>query len=411
MGWHGRVSRRMAARPWLPAVESRSTILFRGGLALTTAAPAVWTRVTTGTLALGGVHALVDAASGYVIFADLGHAALPRSEVIALVVLYTALAFGGQAPAGLVADRWRCYRGMAIAGVLLAALALPVATFSALAGVVVVGIGNALFHVGAGAHVLRVSGDRATESGVFVGPGAVGLAAGIWFGLHGVPVRYAIAVLLLGSGPVLASVARSRVGATPLPRLRSGMATVAVIAAACLLASVFVRSLGGGTVAWAWRGVSEPVLMGLALAACCGKMAGGFVADRVGWATSSALALVIAAPLISLLVDHAAFALAGMVLFQMTMPVTLKAMHHLLPQRPGLAFGIPCAALLLGALPGLLGLGGVVSAWPRVLGLTLLSLPLVVAGLVLLVRLGGAGGPRPDPLLRRYSRGSISSGA
>jgi hypothetical protein len=131
----------------------------------------------------------------------------------------------------------------------------------------------------------------------------------------------------------------------------------------------------------------------------------------VGWGTSSALALLVSAPLISLLVNDATFALAGMLVFQMTMPVTLKAMHHVLPSRPGLAFGIPCGALLLGALPGLLGYGGLISAWPRVLGLTLLSAVLVVAGLVLVARAGGSVGPARELLARIYSRGSISSGA
>jgi hypothetical protein len=66
---------------------------------------------------------------------------------------------------------------------------------------------------------------------------------------------------------------------------------------------------------------------------------------------------------------------------------------------------------LLGALPGLLGYGGLISAWPRVLGLTLLSAVLVVAGLVLVARAGGSVGPARELLARIYSRGSISSGA
>ncbi len=372
----------------------------------------VWTRVTTDALLLGVVHLLVDTASLYLIFTDVARAGSTADEILGMVVLYNSLAFGGQMFAGLVADRWRCYRTMGAVGALLAATALLASMGSAYTGVIVIGVGNALFHVGAGAFVLRESGDRATESGVFVGPGALGVCAGIWLGLHQVPARFAIIGLLLVALPLLWFAARSRGGVTvPLPRIPRGVTWLAGIAAVGLLCSVFVRSLGGGTVAGAWRGVSEPVMIGLALAACGGKMLGGFVADRVGWGTSSGVALLISAPLISLLVNDATFALIGMLVFQMTMPVTLKAMHHLLPTRPGLAFGIPCAALLLGALPGLLGHGPLISPWPRVLALTLLSALLVVGGLVLLARAGGSVGPARELLGRLYSRGSISSGA
>jgi FSR family fosmidomycin resistance protein-like MFS transporter len=376
------------------------------------AAPAsAWTRVTTDALMLGIVHMLVDAAALYVIFTDVSRRGGDAVGILALVVLYNCLAFGGQFLAGLIADRWRCYRGMAVVGAVLVTVALPLAAGATLPGVIVVGVGNALFHVGAGAFVLRESGTRATESGVFVGPGALGVCAGIWLGLHGVPARFVIVGLLAAGIPLLWLAARRRSGEVTLPRVRGGTLAVVAIAAVFLLASVFVRSLGGGTVAGAWRGVSEPVMIGLAVAACGGKMVGGFVADRVGWGTSSALALLVSAPLISLLVNDATFALVGMLVFQMTMPVTLKAMHHVLPSRPGLAFGIPCGALLLGALPGLLGYGGLISAWPRVLGLTLLSAVLVVAGLALVARAGGSVGPARELLARLYSRGSMTSGA
>jgi hypothetical protein len=91
-------------------------------------------------------------------------------------------------------------------------------------------------------------------------------------------------------------------------------------------------------------------------------------------------------------------ACAGLLLLQTTMPLTLKAVHHAMPGRPGLAFGLPAAALLLGALPGLLG------AWP-LSGASLqstgaaLSAIAVVSGLALLARSGIALGPANDPIL------------
>jgi FSR family fosmidomycin resistance protein-like MFS transporter len=162
-----------------------------------------WRGLTTSALGFGAVHALVDCASGYLIYAELSVTPLSTRTVVALVVLYNALAFGLQAPIGLVLDRWPRYRVAAIAGALVAAIALPLGRVAVTSGIVAVGIGNALFHVGAGAQVLESSGDRATESGIFVGPGAVGLALGLWLGAHAVPCGWILSGLLVLSTPLL----------------------------------------------------------------------------------------------------------------------------------------------------------------------------------------------------------------
>ena len=41
----------------------------------------------------------------------------------------------------------------------------------------------------------------------------------------------------------------------------------------------------------------------------------------------------------------------GIILFNMTMPITLGIVAQRLPKNPGLAFGLTTAALLLGAVP------------------------------------------------------------
>lgn len=356
---------------------------------------ALWTRLTTGSLFLGVVHALVDGACGYLLYYDLRSSGLHPSNIVFWIIIYNLLAFAGQVPIGYLADRLDSYRGAAIAGVLGAAAALMLAPTMVRAAVVVTGIANALFHVGAGALVLRASGERSTESGVFVGPGAIGLFAGLWLGAHDVPIRGALLLALLLGVPLLHQLARDVVVPSEgaLPKVRSGMLVLVMICAACLLGSVTVRSLVGGTIAGPWRGVSTQVLLLLALAACGGKMLGGFVSDRLGWTTISVSALLLSAPLITLWVGSAVGAVLGMLLFQMTMPVTLKAVHHVLPERPGLAFGLPCLALILGAMPGLLGYGRLLRAWWVIAGLLAVSTLLVFGGLRLLVRVGASSGP------------------
>jgi FSR family fosmidomycin resistance protein-like MFS transporter len=348
--------------------------------------------------ALGLVHALVDAGSGYLLFRDLGGAS-PRAFG-QLILLYDAIAFAGQVPLGWLLDRLRAARLFAAEGVALVAAALLVASRSPILGVVLVGLGNALFHVGAGAHVLRSSGRRAAEGGVFVGPGALGIFAGVWLGSQGVSCRGALLGLSLAAFagllwllPLGRAEERRETEPTMTQGQRGARAPL-LLAAACLLSSVVVRSVAGGAVNGVWRAVDPGPLGWLAAAAFAGKAAGGYAADRLGWARTSAVALAAAAPLLSVWVGSAGAAVLGMLLLQSTMPVTLKATHLVMPDRPGLAFGLPCLALFAGVLLGIAPLPALSSAPALLVGL-LLSGALVVAGLRLLEPAAAAGGEVP----------------
>jgi FSR family fosmidomycin resistance protein-like MFS transporter len=298
----------------------------------------------------------VDAGCGFLLFHDL----TGLSDASSVVILYNVIAFGGQVPIGLLADRLGSRRGFAAAGMTLTAAGILLGARAPLMAAVVVAVGNALFHVGAGADVLLRSG-RAAAGGVFVGPGAIGLFAGIWLGRQRVDAGTALAILLLSALPLVLHLTRGgapgaearrldHAGVRPPPWLLAVMPV-----ATALLASVLVRAFVGTYVGTAWR-LAPAVPLGLALAAATGKVLGGFVADRGGWSGTSVLALTAAALLWGIVPSSPAAAVVAMLLLQSTMPVTLKATHLLMPARPGLAFGLPCLALVLGAFLSALSL-------------------------------------------------------
>jgi hypothetical protein len=333
---------------------------------------------------LGGVHAAVDLACGFVLFRDLDALGAAPATVAAWIVAYNALAFAAQVPLGLAADRLRAYRAMSLAGVATVLAALWLGPMAPRAAAALAGLGNSLFHVGAGAHVLRRSGTRATEIGLFVGPGAIGLSLGLSLGHGALPCRTAVSAALLAAGLAVARVFAGSAAEGSAPSRRCGHVPgrAAWLCVTLLLVAVSLRSTVGDNVAAAWRTQSVFVSVALAAAATVGKLLGGAVADRVGWVRAGGSALALAAPLLALAPRHAVAALAGTLLLQSTTPLTVKAVHTVMPERAGLAFGMASAALLLGSVPGLLG-AGIHPLWPALVAATLLAAGAVVGGLLL----------------------------
>ena len=314
---------------------------------------------TVGAVWLGAAHLIVDA----VCVTSVLRASTPSdslvSSALAFVLGYDLLAFAGQAPFGWLTDRLGLRRGAALTGLLCSAAALLAGRGSTLAVVLIAGTGNALFHVGAGAMVLAGSRGRAAPAGVFVAPGALGLGLGLLLGRKFLavplwPWLFAIAAACVAV-LLVATATPSREQAPSADKAaRPECHRLEIFGVAALLAvSVAVRSLVGTVGCDACtRGFF--LLVALPFAAFAGKLTGGFLADRFGWIDLSMVALLASAPLLAFSGGDLWLALPGMIIFQMTMPVTLAAMLRLLPAWPGFGFGLLCAALVGGTLPAFL---------------------------------------------------------
>ena len=116
-------------------------------------------------------HLLVDGLCASTVLGPLGGS----GELASLILLYNTLAFSTQCLVGIAADRLRKHSLFAVAS-LLAVAAGAVLPLPAILRVCVLGLGNSVFHVAAGARTLERSGGKAGPLGLFVAPGAVGLA-------------------------------------------------------------------------------------------------------------------------------------------------------------------------------------------------------------------------------------------
>jgi FSR family fosmidomycin resistance protein-like MFS transporter len=297
--------------------------------------------------AYGAAHAVVDATTVAVVFGAIGLHQVPLDQAFFLVVGYDVLAFASQALLGLVTDRLRAPRAVALLGLVVTAFSLVALGVHAWTAMLVAGLGNALFHVGAGALSLAIEPGRAAAPGIFVGPGALGLAMGIWVGHHG---PFATWPFFLALGCAVALVALVQTPDAPYEKLPAPThVDHAAPIVALLLASIAVRSFVGLGAAHATP-KSLSLSIGLALAACTGKVLGGLISDRLGWLRTSVVALLVSAPILAFGARQPSAMVFGMFLFQMTMPVTLAALTVVFPRRPAFVFGLACVALVSGAL-------------------------------------------------------------
>lgn len=118
----------------------------------------------------------------------------------------------------------------------------------------------------------------------------------------------------------------------------------------CLFAVVLLRSLLSLCLPLPWKGTALGSLA-FTSATVLGKALGGLCADRFGIRRAALFPLALAVPLLCGCTLPLPGALA-VLLFNMSMPITLWAMARLLSGANGFAFGLLSFALFLGFLPG-----------------------------------------------------------
>lgn len=265
-----------------------------------------------------------------------------------ILLLYNACAFAMQMPMGLVADELDRNLPFASVGILLIAVAFPLASFP-LAAAVIAGLGNGAFHVGAGLEILNESREASGPLGIFVSPGAIGLylgtAYGAFLGVHPwIPLAALTACMvfcLLSDSTFFHHSGNAPIGF-------DGVRTH-IFPLIALFTVVVIRSALGMSGAFSVSGIL-PVFSVLCVAG--GKAAGGLLADRFGAKTVSAASLSLC--VILLFVPYDLAHLLALFCFNMTMPLTLWAAARRLKGAKGFSFGLLTFALFIGFLPKLI---------------------------------------------------------
>lgn len=298
-------------------------------------------------------HLAVDMCCFYILFAFV--APSYDAQTVSWAFLgYNCAAFGLQPLAGLLADK-RPHLPLGLIGSLLVFAALPLGG-APLLSLAACALGNALFHVGGGRYSLTSADGRMSRPGLFVSTGALGVAAGTFFGSNGASVWLPSAVIIVCAALLL-------LAECPFTKLSTREQTHTVISnykitsslsfAALLtlpLAAIVVRSYVGFIIPMGWKTTSALAFVPAA-ASFAGKAAGGFIADRFGARRTVTAALLLSIPALCLGAENSAVCAAGVFLFNIAMPISLCTVASALHSSPGLAFGMTTLALLVGSMP------------------------------------------------------------
>ena len=297
-------------------------------------------------------HFLMDFACAFLMFRSIAG----TSQGYLCVLLYNFCAFAMQMPLGVIADKCNKNYLFAVAGCVLVFMAYGI-SYIPVAAVIILGSGNALFHIGGGIDVLNISDKKMSALGVFVSPGAFGIYLGTLLGRGN---SSAVTPVLLSSvliAVIVILIMRKLNSCVYVNNaefsLESAIPRKVLLVAACFFLVVCLRSFMGLAMNLSWKSIVSWGAV-LVCAVAFGKAAGGLLSDKFGMNKTAIFSLGLAA-LLFFFVQTPISGVAAIFLFNMTMPITLWCMARIFPDAKGFSFGLLTFALFLGFLPVYLG--------------------------------------------------------
>ena len=294
-------------------------------------------------------HLVVDASCAYML---LGVLELNDNAIVGMLT-YNAVAFVLQAPFGLLIDKILNPKLAAMVGLTFVAISFLFWN-NLFAALIIISVGNALYHVGGGSLVLSLEDKKATFSGIYVAPGAIGLAIGSFLSISRLSIHlftFPIILLFLGGFIYFVNAPEFIREKENSGKIHSSYGIFLIV---LIMIPIAVRSLIGLSVDFPWK-QNHFLLYTLIAALFFGKIVGGILADKYGLIKTGIVGLLISIPLLSFYSFIPILGIIGAFTFNFTMPVTLIAISNILPQKKGLSFGLTTVAIFIGSLPAILG--------------------------------------------------------
>ena len=270
-------------------------------------------------------------------------------------LLYDALAFVPQSIYGYFMDK-HLKINIGLIGIIILTIALILFSvgFNLLISIILLCIGNGFIHVSGAEVTLRTSNGKMSHAAIFVGGGSFGVITGKLLGASAVSYLI-IAFMSLSMIPfeLLAEIykndtLKSKNVCKNYNYHNNKMNIGLVIFFAVFI--VIIRAYMGYGIPTSWnKTVIESILLYSFMGV--GKCLGGIMIDTIGMRKTAIISILASLPFLCFGDQIMIISLFGIMLFSMTMAVTLGLLVSTLKKAPGLAFGLTTIGLFLGTVP------------------------------------------------------------
>ena len=276
----------------------------------------------------------------------------------AFPLMYDALAFVPQSLVGILSDK---YPKIKLGSIGLFFLMLAGLMFWILPGLspyislIVLCIGNALVHINGAEVTLRSSNGKLSHSAIFVAGGSFGLITGRVLAGEGVPYWFVIALVFTAFPfSLLAESYREKSDKEKYcPCENFDYVNLKISPSLIVFLAVFivvVRGYMGYGIPTTWKKtVIQSIIFYFAMGV--GKALGGIFADSFGVKKTAIISACSAVPFLLAGNNYMIISIIGVMLFSMTMSITLAMLVSVFKNTPGLAFGWTTIGLFLGTAP------------------------------------------------------------
>lgn len=303
-------------------------------------------------LLLGLGHGLNDMIAGYF----LGSIVQLKGDFFQISIglfLYNLLAFGGQYPVALLLEKIKAPKKFLLLAYGLNIGALIFFSFAPQLSIVMAGVASAIYHVAGG--TVCAEKNKAVNIGLFAAPGVAGLILGGYFAFEKIAVSpwllitailiFVCIALLRFKVNNLEATVKEEIGSNKKFQLDQHDLIMILLLTIISLRSVvwdIFQLIHQNNYSW---------LIAIAAAAFVGKIAGGWISDRIGWRLYTYLALGFATPLITFFREEIVLFCIGIGLLQSSIPSTTALLIQSLKGKTeraiSLSFG---AAIIFGAI-------------------------------------------------------------
>lgn len=308
-------------------------------------------RISTKTKAvialLSLLHLLCDLICGYKV---IGVLAIDFYDFgLYIFIIYNTLAFCFQPLAGIFVDRHHKEKALLVVSFVLLALGFFVNPW--LLSAALLGIGNQIFHIAGGKICTNISREKSSHLGVFVSLGAIGLAIGGNLYQYRFIPYLALGLYLVFTG-ICFFLAEESSQEEIQEEKRQLPKREFIFSVLLLLLAVFIRSFLGKIIHYDFH-VDLSLLLLLPAASAFGKFMGGFIRDKLGSFPTVLISMALAS-IILISFDHSPILMmAGLLMINISMPITLFELNRLLPGKEGFNFGILAGILFPGVVIGM----------------------------------------------------------